>query len=498
MQPQVNADFDEETLSAASIQPDIDGNLYFLDEKQALAVARQRNQISTFHPTITTLQTCFYNGPVPDDAPENMISLPLEELEERLLDMPHPFPEQIIFPDNTEKSTAEEITQKLKQALRNVTQKRAVLTYKTNLKIRKQKPEFERNAPLRIFMLSNRLTTVMQYCSRQLAKALKDMGHEVLLCMEENDMQVLDKYLRTKSLYEFRPHVLFNINYMMTRDLHPDVFYFSWWQDPIPIITRGTSLPWRERDITLSLSRQLDEYLQKTGCKNIHRQSFCIDTDVFHVDKDIPRENKVVFIGSSYRRRLQNNPAESGALQDIIQHMEVGNPIDEHLLRSISKRWGVQYHKVYWDLFHYAVRDVTVQWLCRDSTIPVEIYGRGWEDDPIVGPHFKGELPHGSAVAEVYNSARLSLVSHPSEVNSQRLVEAAACGSVPVVFDCRHIAEPPFWEQHCLFFSTAQQLQECLNSENVPDPTALAKSYTYDRLAQFVTNTVHEKLGRKD
>ncbi len=474
-----------------------ESNLYFFDYRQARETALQRHQIATTHPTITALQVCFYDGPPQTDALDNMVNLPFEQIETRLMNLPHQFPSQIIFPVGTPGNFISKISRVIEQSLTNAVKQRGVLTYRIKQDIKNQRPIFDKNKPLRILLKSSRLTTVMQHCSRQLSRALKKLGHDVLLDIEENDMQLFDGYLHIKTQQTFNPHVVFNINTQDTQYLHPDVFYFSWWQDPMPALTRGLPLLWRPRDTTLSLIRDFDQYLKHCACPNIQRQHFCIDEEVFNTGYHVERENKIVFVGSSYRSRLTHSPAEKGALQDIIEHMEAGEPVDETFLRPISQRWGISYHQIYWDLFHYAARDITLQWLCRDADIPIEVYGRGWEDDPIVSPFFRGELPHGEAVAHVYNSARFALISHPFEINSQRLVEAAACGSRPVVFDCRHIAEPPFWDEYCCFFSTAKQLQSCLTNQSDQDPTPLAKTFTYGKLAQFITDTVHGQLNWK-
>ena len=472
-----------------------DSNLYFFDYKQAYQAAARRRQVPTAHLSITALQVCFYDGPPQADALENMISLPFEQIESRLLDLPYQLPNQIIFPVGTPGNFINEIGRVFEQALQKIIQQRKMLTARIRQQLKNQRPEFDRSTPLRILLKSSRLTTVMQHCSRQLARALEKQGHEVFLCLEENNMQLFDGYLHIKAQAAFNPHVIFNINTLDTQYLHPSVFYFSWWQDPMSTITRGITLPWRERDITLSLTRNFDDYLQRCGCPEIRRQHFCIDKEIFNTTHDVERENKIVFVGSSYRARLRKNPSESGALQDIVARMEAGEPVDEAFLRPLSRRWGLDYHRVYWDLFHYAVRDITLQWLCREADIPVEVYGRGWQDDPLVRPHFRGELPHGEAVARAYNSARYAFICHPFEVNSQRLVEAAACGSVPVVFDCRHIAEPPYWDAYCRFFRTAAQLRDCLHGNDDLDSTPIAQSFSYDRLADFVTRTVHKQLG---
>ncbi|NOX75391.1 MAG: hypothetical protein GXP17_01940 [Gammaproteobacteria bacterium] len=492
-QPQTPADNTTNTDNAANTA-DTESNLYFFDYRQARETALQRHQITTTHPSITALQVCFYDGPPQEDALDNMVNLPFEKIETRLIDLPHQLPSQIIFPVGTPENFVNEISKVIEQSLTQVVKQRGLLTNKIKQEVKHQRPIFDKNEPLRILLKTSRLTTVMQHCSRQLAGALKKLGHEVLLDVEKNDMQLFDGYLHIKAHQAFNPHVIFNINTQDTQHLHPDVFYFSWWQDPMPVLTKGSPLLWRPRDTTFSLIRDFDHYLTHCACPNIQRQNFCIDDDVFNTKYHVERENKIVFIGSSYRSRLTHSPAEKGALKNIIEHMEAGEPVDETFLRPLCQRWSISYHQIYWDLFHYAARDITLQWLCRDSDIPVEVYGRGWEGDPIVRPFFRGELPHGAAVARVYNAARFALISHPFEVNSQRLVEAAACGSAPVVFDCRHMAERPHWDEYCCFFSTAQQLQQCLNTNADGDPTPLAKTFTYENLALRVTKTVHDQL----
>jgi len=481
-------------LGTAGTEP-AEGNLYFFDYKQAYQAAMTRRQVPTQHPTITSLQVCFYDGPAREDALDNMVNLPFEEVATKLVDLPYQLPTGIIFPIGTPANFIDEISRVFEKSLIQVKEQRSMLVERIKKELTRRAPEFDHDKPLRILVRASRLTTVMQHCSKQLATAMKNLGHEVLLDIEENDMQLLDEYLHLKNYREFNPHVVFNINALSTEHLHPDVFHFSWWQDPMPCIVSGKALPWRSRDIVLSLTRDFDNYLRNCKCPAVKRQHFCIDEDIFNSEYPVPRENKIVFIGSSYRDRLTHSLAEKGALEEIVRRLEGGDPINESFLRPLAEQWNINYHHLYWDLFHYAARDITLQWLCRESTIPVEVYGRGWEGDPVVQPHYRGELPHGKPVAEMYNSARFALITHPFEINSQRLVEAAACGAQPVIFDCRHTAEAPHWDQYCRFFRTAKQLSECLTDRRNIDPRPVAEQFTYKTLAKYVTETVYQKLN---
>ena len=159
-------------------------------------------------------------------------------------------------------------------------------------------------------------------------------------------------------------------------------------------------------------------------------------------------------------------------------------------LLALAKEFSLSYDFVYWRLWHYVIRDYSVRWLCENPVLPVEIYGRYWADDPLVAGHYKHELQHGVEVANLYRSAKYALVSHPFEINSQRLAEVAACGCIPLVYDCRDIAEPPHWDACCLFFKTPADLHRILTNQEMPaqSPQRIAEKFTYQHAVENFIN----------
>lgn len=144
---------------------------------------------------------------------------------------------------------------------------------------------------------------------------------------------------------------------------------------------------------------------------------------------------------------------------------------------------------------NYIVRDTVVRWACELTHIDVEIYGRGWEYDPVIMSKYKGELPHGEAVAQIYQEASHALVPMPLVLNSQRLAEIAACGCIPVVYDIRHEAEPPHWDKECLFFTTKAKLAVCIQHPPPGSPLEIAKIFSYDAMARRIITIIQKKIG---
>lgn len=464
---------------------------YFFDAKQAFMIALQQNRVFCGHPTIDGLQLCFYDGdPIPD-APPNLINVRFENILDFFLHTRLRLPESIGFPSHATLEQKEEITQLYQQVVEEVRAQRQQNTRVIAAAIMQQHPEFNTNEPLRIFFPSSRLTTVMQYASKNLARAFEKLGHKTWLSMEQNDMEGIDMSHRLAEFYQFEPHVVVNINHLYNSFLNPHIYNITWWQDAMPEITQSKPITWRERDLVYSAVSQLDTYLEACGASRITRQPFCIDTDEFTITDNKPRENKIIFIGSSYLRHLQDHERHKEALNALSEHFEAGDAITGDVINQIADDNNMSRDYVFWHLFHYVIRDYSVRWLCQNSPIPVEVYGPDWEYDPIVKPYHKGKLRHGADVVEAYNSALYALVVHPFELNSQRLAEASACGCIPVVYDCRHSSDQPHWDNDILYYKTRDDLVTILSQQQGKPAPHIAEHYSYDRFAKHILETIN-------
>ena len=469
---------------------------YFFDAGQAWQAAEQRNRVFCGHPTIDGLQVCYYDGdPIPE-APENMINLPFENILTFFLDTRLRIPESIGFPPLATDEQKQEIENLFLQVLDEIKRQRVETTSEMANAIRQQHPVISANEPLRIFFPSSRLTTVMQYASKNLAKAFEKLGHQILLSMETNEMEGIDMSHRLTEFYHYQPHVVVNINHLYNQFLNPEIINITWWQDAMPEIKQQKRGHWRERDFVYSAVPQLDTYLQACGASNITRQPFCIDTDEFKVTNHTNRENKIIFVGSSYIRQLEEHAKHKDALHALNTCFEAGEPITDAIIDRVAVDNGMERDYVFWHLFHYVVRDYSVRWLCQHSPIPVEVYGPDWEFDPIIKPFHKGILPHGQAVVDIYNSARYALVVHPFELNSQRLAEASACGCIPIVYDCRHSSDQPHWDNEVLYYKTRDDLISIL-SQGLGSPVPqVGDYYSYELFAKKILDRIHQLVEK--
>ncbi len=439
---------------------------YFLNADVALKYALQQNRTVPLADSGKGLQICYYNGKPVNNAPENMIFVPLDKLFDYFINTKNRQP-TLLSREGSQFSQKKikEIEQYFEKVFTEVNEKRDQRRQHYIELIKNQEPDFNDN-PKRVFLMTSRHTTVIQYSTKGIAKAFDDLGYDTKILIEEDDMQLLYKDLRVKEIYEFNPHITFNINHMFNDIVNEKTWNIVWWQDPMEELMNDVPINVRERDIVFSFDPSFDAFWIKKQVTPVYRQYFCIDDKVFYPDSKIERKNKVVFIGSSYINFFKYAMIPESFKQELISWLEKGKKFSENDVKILGDKYSLSFeHYPVVGILQGIVRDTTIQWLCEESDLEVEIYGRNWEEYEIVKPFFKGEVPHGKAVADIYCSAKYALSCQGSTIQSQRLAEIAACGAFPVVYDSRPFSPDPLWEDQYLFFRTRNELKEALKKE---------------------------------
>ncbi len=474
----------------ANDEPDTFHDTFFLDPEKAYATAKQNNRIKQTV-AISAPQLCYYQGEEFADAPRNLIRVPKSSLADYFYTSRLRRPTAVDFDPSGDIAHINRAI----SAVSTFEETFSELHRRANKKFelaKQQKPIFTTGEPLRVLIYASRITTVMQYSSRDLTKALQRQGCEVKFLIETNDLENIDQWHYFEEYANFVPHAVININHKNNAHLHPDTYNIIWWQDLMPEI--GTIKPsdWRQRDLNISAYHTFDAPLFNSGADPLYRQDHCIDHEIFSAVTPRHKRKKIVFVGSSYRHQKDSH-GETGEkiVALMLEKMAAGQDISDAFIHDLATSHGVTFDEIFYHLLPFVVRDTTVEWLCsiaKELEYEVEIYGRWWDQNPLVAPYFKGELPHGPEVARVYNEAKYAMASMHRTVNSQRLAEIAACGAIPVLLDERSYpgVGKPHWDDECLFFRTRDELRGCLDKEPASDPQIIAKSYYYDSFADKI------------
>lgn len=465
---------------------------YFFNREKAKEVALQQNRIVIYHHH-TFLQICYYDGPPFENAPQNLINVPLEKSVDFFVNTGLRLPTAITGGDLDYKKAC--LFRDIVNEAQKTREKMAEFYTKILLI---QKPDFKNDLPWRIFFHTNRYTDVMKHCHLTLAKAFQKKGYAISVFIQEDDISGWDKYMLRKQAAEFKPHIYFNISGFAPEWLHPDTYFINWWQDITMELRSAKNIKWRDRDILFAQSFLADEMLKLKGAKNIHRQGIGVDTDIYRPMSNVKRERKVIFIGSSYITTYNSLPGCEGdkdILKILGELLESGQPITREIVEDLGNKYGLPYNVILERHAAYLLRERVIEWVCRQGDIKVEVYGRYWEQNPVVKPFLKGVLPFGEPVARAYNEAMYAISAVPANITIQRVVEMAACGCIPVVYDCRHIAEKPHWDNECLFFRSREELYACFDKAPVGNPIDIGKADSYDSFAEKILSIIREREG---
>ncbi len=467
---------------------------YFFDKNEALENAKQMKRVELDHNTIDGLQVCYFDGESTEYDPANFIGVPFYSALEFFSFTRLRLPTFLAIPTGTSEDDADTILNHFEKILSQAALNRIKNSNEYFGKCRGLAPEWNKNNPLRIFFMSNRLTTVMKYCTKSLARTFEELGCSTFVSVENNEMEALDSIHHLNAYYQFRPHITVNINHINNEFLHPEVFNVTWWQDPMQDLVDNQQLPVRDRDVFYALDHEI-ELLKKCGVKEAYLQDHCVDMNVFRKRKKIPRRDKAVFVGSNYYdfTGLTKDKFDPSSVRLVEEFIDSSQTVTHSAISDLAKKCSTPLDKFLQLLYSYVIREKTVQWLCLAENIEVEIYGRGWGNDPIVSSFFKGEIEHGDDLAELYSSAKYALISSGMTVHLTRLGEATACECIPVIFDIREVSNPPFWEKSALYFRTAKDLYKCLQTEPLGSVLPIAHAMSYKRFVQRIIKLLSEK-----
>jgi len=472
----------------------MEADTYFFSLEKALEIALQHNRSDDVNKYL--LQVCYYNGEKIDSELDNLVHLPIENLVNDLATGIKRIPTNIDF-------SGLDISVEVKQEIE--TNLLASFEQAQSLRNKLNSAYIQGNAiavqdfsqQLRFYLRTNGRTRVMQYVSRDIADEIKKMGYDVYL-------DVLDGTEDTKcmkNIFEYNPHVTININHFHNVFISPSVFNFIWFQDPVPITNNEDPIFKRERDYIFTYQTITRENLLLKGVsasKIFDQKIIPTNTNIFYLDKNIKRENKIVFVGTYYKNIYQHYVDEK--IESKIDLMlKEGKSLSIKNLETIftvfltslpdANRFINYMQQTY-------IRNICVEWLCENEK-KVEVYGYNWENHPNqkVVDNFKGELGK-EELNKVYNSAKYVFSASGQVINTQRLGEIVHAGAIPVIYDSRDISdEDETWDDECLYFKTQDELNYILDNNIEPKKYRTKKMLEHFTYNKFL-NTIFEEIDK--
>lgn len=471
---------------------------YFFNVEDAKKEALKNNDVFVGHPTIFGKQICYYNSEEKvEGLPDNCIWVPLENFYNFFYTTRYRLPTKlVIYYDDFGNPIESHI---LKDQLINIL--KLAINDRSNLvklyieENKKLKPNSS-DEKLRIFIPASRYTTVMQYVSKAIYEVLKqNENYEVMLHIDKNEFESMTDLLSLVVEYHnFNPHIVININHILPF-CNESVFNFVWFQDPMPFIMSEEKYIKMKREYFFSLTSFYDKCFERKEIP-YERQRFAINENVFKVNDKIKREDKIVFIGSSYSNIVKPYNLEPELINELKEHLEEGLEFDDIYVEEILEKYEIKKDILIQKVIPFIVRDFSVIWLCQSELskqYKIEVYGWGWEIYPEVSPLYKGELSYGEALVDVYSSAKYTLAPHSDYIIQQRVLESVSCGCQPILYDCKIKDTPPYHEDTLIYYKSKAQLLDSFNNCNKDNFKSFIEKFTYKTFVEKILNIVESE-----
>ncbi|QFR48348.1 hypothetical protein FJR48_00845 [Sulfurimonas lithotrophica] len=457
---------------------------------------------------VSGLQICYYDGERIENEPENCIHVPFNSIVDYFIKTKNRFP-SLINSDNTNLSTTElsELQDEFKKSMNKV---QNILDNKIiNIKkeIQKLKPNFN-DEKLRIFAYGCRETVLIKHLVKNILIAADELGYETYLHTQDNDMESCNEVFYLKALRDFNPHITINVNHLNNDFISDEVFNFIWFQDYMPLLRKESPpIHLRDRDLIYHLTNDLKEIIFNKGIYS-EFQSFCMNEKIYKPRPEILKEKKIVFIGSSYKDRINDIKLDPdfqlvfNEAKDIFEKKScltnLTHPKSDLLFLMQKYSKSLDYVN---GINAYLIRDYCVEKLCSINTnYEIEIYGWGWNENKKIQPYYKGIVENGESISKIYNSATYGFCPG-SYILMQRTLECAFSETVPLVLDVREDKQEEYNNkiEESLEFFHIGDLENILNSDSEVKKTFayIKEQYSYKKIINNFMASVNRVINEK-
>jgi len=372
------------------------------------------------------------------------------------------------------------------------------------------------NEEIRILFYTRRFTQVVQYATRDFMKACQELGITCEYLIEENDLQRVDGGPLLESIINFRPNIIFRINFLRSdfKYIPTNILFVSWMQDPSnQSHSSQQAKEFLKYDYAIGSKVHLD-VMKESGydSSRFSVQDVPVNDSLF-VPKQLSLEEKNrygsdIALPSNYANPedalsllildlLKNENFSSGEQRqnqelltkfciksyDVLQckinngELITSSQHCEVILNEIAYLLGMKLenesiHGVAERLFLEVClglhRKTTINWVINNG-FNINLWGRNWDKDYFLRPYARGVIAHGEELAKVYSASKIILASCSHYTGHFRVFESLCCGALPFLryippeVDMLNFRENFIENEHFIFFYNQEDLIEKLH-----------------------------------
>ncbi|MGD9790375.1 MAG: hypothetical protein AB7Q00_01035 [Phycisphaerales bacterium] len=348
--------------------------------------------------------------------------------------------------------------------------------------------------PLRILILTSRLTTYTQHSSRDLAECFRRLGHEARVLIEPDDASLLTSNAHWRQHAEWRPDLVLSINNtrsMLGGVMPAGVPMVTWIQDKVAAMFQAaTGGAMGTRDFLVGhLHPELFDTFGFPRERCLYSPVLASEVKFHDGPIDESRRSRyeceVAYVShhaetpSALAERLVAMSPEGfrtllfAMMSDLMPEIErvIGAPIREEMTTSLrrasreicDRHAGARadeamrsaiFNNYAAPIAERALRHQMLEWareLCEERSWRLHLYGNNWDRHSTLGRFAKGPLAHDEDLRAAYQAARVHLHAGLGGLQHQRVMECALSGGLVLLRIKREdLNEIEWWAQETI------------------------------------------------
>ncbi|MEW6221246.1 MAG: glycosyltransferase [Thermodesulfobacteriota bacterium] len=312
-------------------------------------------------------------------------------------------------------------------------------------------PEKIGRGGLRVMSFTSRFSTFVQHCTASFMRALGDQDCQTRVVIEgPYDPPGFRLDHRLRYIADFQPDLLLLVDHLKQESgLPATIPCVSWIQDKLEPVTSGRHVQKIGHNDLLLVQTYLED-LHHLGYPNLVRFPVPADEQIFDTAPATDRcERAIAYVNHcpNPAASLLPEPAANHALNERIhallapaftdsRSMPITLADYQAVLRPIlddSQTTSGFYEEIRATIGNYLLRTEVLGWLVQSGR-DLDIYGKGWERQPLLAPYARGPVQPGPDLVQVYNRTAVNLHMHPFTTTHQRVFEAILAGSLVLVY----------------------------------------------------------------
>ena len=402
---------------------------------------------------------------------------------------------------------------------------------------------------VRIAFFTTRFSTAIQYFARDCVLALKKLGYNAELIIEESDIAFNHVGIYRNCFASYKPEIVIVINCNRSVvDTPAQISFICWIQDFLPsLFSKNGALQIGKNDFIMNLIYSSDElrelgypsdkmiaapapvnpdiyrkheltekektlystdvcYISNSGDMELSFKSFVKSFENFSnrnfIEKNFKALSKRIFDDIYHERKDYND-------DEIIKSL-LGKELEKNSVHISNDDFMASAHSFKFEFIGNILKVVPLLWL-HEKGYKMKLWGKPWARHPILGKYAMGEAKNGETMSKILNASKIALGQNNAVTLHPRLMESTLSGSlyignnIPAKFDYAN-AEKFFSEgKDYLRFYGRDDLYKKIDHflENEGERKTIVEngrkkileSLTYEHLMKNVLEFVQKKLS---